>query len=123
MLGSAVNLAKRLESSAPVDGILISQRTRDLIAPFISTRLFGEIQVKGLGVPVRAYEVAELNDLGIGAMKAALFLSGRSKKSYPGPFSIKEFSLVNPIYLLPESLVKVIFKKQADANIEQGITI
>ncbi len=57
VLGSAVNLAKRLESSAPVDGILISQRTRDLIAPFISTRLFGEIQVKGLGVPVRAYEV------------------------------------------------------------------
>ena len=58
VLGSAVNLAKRLESSAPVDGILISQRTRDLIAPFISTRLFGEIQVKGVEVPVRVYEVA-----------------------------------------------------------------
>ena len=51
VLGSAVNLAKRLESSAPVDGILISQRTRDLIAPFISTRLFGEIQVKGMRSP------------------------------------------------------------------------
>ncbi len=58
VLGSAVNLAKRLESSAPVEGILISQRTRDLIVPFISTRFFGEIQVKGVGVPVRAYEVA-----------------------------------------------------------------
>ncbi|MGA2401951.1 MAG: adenylate/guanylate cyclase domain-containing protein [Syntrophobacteraceae bacterium] len=58
VLGSAVNLAKRLESRAPVDGILISQRTRDLIAPFISTRLFGEIQVKGVEGPVRVYEVA-----------------------------------------------------------------
>jgi adenylate cyclase len=57
VLGSAVNLAKRLETSAPVDGILISQRTRDLIAPFISTRLFGEILVKGIEAPVRAYEV------------------------------------------------------------------
>jgi adenylate cyclase len=59
VLGSAVNLAKRLESSAPVDGILISHRTRDLIAPFISTRLFGEIQVKGLNDPVRTYEVVQ----------------------------------------------------------------
>jgi adenylate cyclase len=59
VLGSAVNLAKRLESSAPVDGILISQSTRDLVAPFISTRLFGEINVKGIEDPVRAYEVAQ----------------------------------------------------------------
>ena len=58
VLGSAVNLAKRLESSAPVDGILISQRTNDLVAPFISTRFFGEIQVKGVEDPVRVYEVA-----------------------------------------------------------------
>ncbi|MGO9020952.1 MAG: CHASE2 domain-containing protein [Syntrophobacteraceae bacterium] len=57
VLGSAVNLAKRLESSAPVDGILISQSTRDLVAPFISTRLFGEIRVKGIEAPVRAYQV------------------------------------------------------------------
>jgi adenylate cyclase len=57
VLGSAVNLAKRLESSAPVDGILISQRTHDAVASSISTRLFGEIQVKGVGVPVRVYEV------------------------------------------------------------------
>jgi adenylate cyclase len=57
VLGSAVNLAKRLESSAPVDGILISERTRDLIAPFISTRLFGTIRVKGLETPVETYVV------------------------------------------------------------------
>jgi class 3 adenylate cyclase len=57
VLGSPVNLAKRLESNAPVGGILISRRTRDLIEPFISTRPFGEIKVKGLEAPVRAYEV------------------------------------------------------------------
>ena len=57
VLGSEVNLAKRLESSAPVDGILISQSTRDLISCFVSTRLFGEIQVKGIQALVRAYEV------------------------------------------------------------------
>ncbi len=62
VLGSAVNLAKRLESSAPVDGILISQRTRDLVAPFMSTRLFGEIHVKGIEAPVRAYQVEPPSD-------------------------------------------------------------
>ncbi len=58
VLGSAVNLAKRLESSAPVDGILISQDTCDLVAPFIPTMLFGKILVKGLDTPVHAYVVS-----------------------------------------------------------------
>ncbi len=57
VLGSEVNLAKRLESSAPVDGILVSQRTRDLIEPAIPTRPFGHIRVKGLETPVEAYTV------------------------------------------------------------------
>ncbi len=58
VLGGAVNLAKRLESSAPVDGILISQKTRDLIAPFINTTFFGEIRVKGIETPVKAFTVS-----------------------------------------------------------------
>jgi adenylate cyclase len=58
VLGSAVNLAKRLESSAPVDGILISRKTRDLVAPEVSTRFFGEILVKGIDTPVQAYIVS-----------------------------------------------------------------
>ena len=58
VLGSAVNLAKRLESSCPVDGILISESTRDLISPSVSTRLFGEIEVKGMQTPVRAYVIS-----------------------------------------------------------------
>lgn len=57
VLGSAVNLAKRLESSAPVNGILISQRTCDLLEDHIRVRSFGKIQVKGIEEPVSAYEV------------------------------------------------------------------
>jgi adenylate cyclase len=57
VLGSEVNLAKRLESAAPVDGILISGKTRDLIAPFMPTRFLGEIRVKGIPTPVKTYTV------------------------------------------------------------------
>jgi adenylate cyclase len=57
VLGSAVNLAKRLESNAPVGGILISRRTRDLVSPLVDTHLFGEIQVKGVQTPVRTYVI------------------------------------------------------------------
>ncbi|MHC1729775.1 MAG: CHASE2 domain-containing protein [Syntrophobacteraceae bacterium] len=57
VLGAPVNLAKRLESAAPVDGILISERTHQLIAPAIPARFFGAIQVKGISDPVSTYEV------------------------------------------------------------------
>lgn len=57
VLGSAVNLAKRLESAAPVEGILLSEKTRDLIASLMPTRFFGEIRVKGIPTPVKTYTV------------------------------------------------------------------
>ncbi|MFZ2448453.1 MAG: adenylate/guanylate cyclase domain-containing protein [Syntrophobacteraceae bacterium] len=57
VLGSAVNLAKRLESHAPVDGILISQRTFDLLDRRIPVRSFGQIQVKGVEEPVSTYDI------------------------------------------------------------------
>lgn len=59
VLGAAVNLASRLESHAPVGGILISQRTYDLIHPTIPARSFGEIKVKGVEEPVSTYEVIQ----------------------------------------------------------------
>jgi len=59
VLGAAVNLAKRLESHAPVGGILISQRTYELIHPMISTRSMGLIQVKGVDEPVSTYAVVD----------------------------------------------------------------
>ncbi len=44
VIGSAVNLAQRLESNAPVDGILISKRTNDFVKEHITTKSLGPIQ-------------------------------------------------------------------------------
>jgi len=57
VLGSAVNLAERLEVSAPVGGILISQRTYDLVKDYVPARPLGQIQIKGLDEGVSVYEV------------------------------------------------------------------
>jgi adenylate cyclase len=57
VLGSAVNLAQRLESNAPVGGILVSQRTYDLIREEIPARPTGPLKIKGFATPVPAYEV------------------------------------------------------------------
>jgi adenylate cyclase len=57
VLGSAVNLAERLEVNAPVGGILISQRTYDLVKDYVPARPLGQIQIKGLDEGVSVYEV------------------------------------------------------------------
>ena len=54
---SDVNLAQRLESNAPVGGILIAQRTAELIRGRIPTVERGTIAIKGLGDAVAVYEV------------------------------------------------------------------
>jgi len=40
-----------------VEGILISQRTYDLVKDHVPTRPLGQIQVKGFDKPVSVYEV------------------------------------------------------------------
>ena len=57
VLGSPVNLAQRLESNAPVGGILVSRRTYDLVKDHVGTRPLGSIQVKGLQELIEVYEV------------------------------------------------------------------
>jgi adenylate cyclase len=57
VLGSDVNLAQRLESNAPVGGVLISQRTYELIKGEIPARPLDPIMVKGLNAPIIVYEV------------------------------------------------------------------
>ncbi len=57
VLGSDVNLAQRLERSAPAEGIIISERTCELVKDRIVTRPVGQIKVKGLNQPVTVYEV------------------------------------------------------------------
>ena len=57
VLGAAANLAQRLESNAPVGGILISKQTNDQVKDHISTTSLGTIQAKGFDEPVTVYEV------------------------------------------------------------------
>ena len=57
VLGADVNLAQRLESNAPVGGILIAHRTAELIRGRIPTVERGTIDIKGLEVAVAVYEV------------------------------------------------------------------
>ncbi len=57
VLGSDVNLANRLESNAPVEGILISERTWLLVKDQVPTRRLEPILVKGLETPIQVYEV------------------------------------------------------------------
>lgn len=57
VLGAAVNLAKRLESNAPVNGILVSERTYELVRSSVPTRSMGKIKVKGIEEPVSTYVI------------------------------------------------------------------
>jgi adenylate cyclase len=57
VLGAEVNLANRLESNAPVEGIMISKRTYELVQGKVPTRPHGPVLVKGLDTPIEVYEV------------------------------------------------------------------
>ena len=57
VLGSNVNLAQRLESNAPVEGIMISERTYELVRNEVSTRKLEPVKVKGLEQPIAVWEV------------------------------------------------------------------
>jgi len=56
-----VNLAQRLEAHAPVEGILIAERTHEFVKDIVPTRPLGQIQVKGIDMPINVYEV-EVHD-------------------------------------------------------------
>ncbi|MDZ4286368.1 MAG: adenylate/guanylate cyclase domain-containing protein [Prosthecobacter sp.] len=57
VIGRAVNLAARIEESAPAGKILISARTQSLIGDAVRTELHGRMIFKGLPEPQRVYEV------------------------------------------------------------------
>jgi adenylate cyclase len=63
VLGADVNLAQRLEANAPVEGIMIAQRTYDLVKDRIPTRPLEPIMVKGLDKPIKVYEVVVQDQL------------------------------------------------------------
>jgi len=57
VLGSDVNLANRLESNAPVEGIMISRRTYDIVKDQVPTLPHEPVLVKGLDTPIEVYTV------------------------------------------------------------------
>jgi adenylate cyclase len=57
VLGADVNLAQRLESNAPVEGIMISERTHALVKDHFKTQVLDKIQVKGFDEQITVYEV------------------------------------------------------------------
>jgi adenylate cyclase len=57
VLGSDVNLANRLESNAPVEGIMISRRTYELVKDLVPTHPHEPVLVKGLDTPIEVYTV------------------------------------------------------------------
>ncbi len=56
-LGEPVNVAQRLEASAPVGGILVSERTRGLFDETVPIEPREPIRVKGIDTPVSVYEI------------------------------------------------------------------
>jgi adenylate cyclase len=57
-LGGVVNIAQRLESNAPVGGILISARTHELMRGAAPAKRLAPIRVKGIDEPIAVYEVS-----------------------------------------------------------------
>jgi len=56
-LGDAVNLAARMEQTAQVGTIQISDETYKLVAPFFEVQSLGAIEVKGKSAPIKTYRV------------------------------------------------------------------
>ncbi|MBF8248136.1 MAG: Guanylate cyclase domain-containing protein, partial [Bacteroidetes bacterium] len=48
---------QRLEANAPVEGIMISARTYELVKDHVATKPLEPIIVKGLEQPITVYEV------------------------------------------------------------------
>lgn len=62
IVGSAVNLASRLEALAEVDEILISENTYSLIQDQVKCVLVNEVKVKGMAYPIMTYNVVDFFD-------------------------------------------------------------
>ena len=62
IIGSSVNLTARLQSHAPLDGILLGHETYSLVRDEVNAKEKDPIKVKGFAEPIRCYEVIGLYD-------------------------------------------------------------
>src|SRR5688572_14531547 len=56
-IGDAINLAARMEQTAQVGTIQISEETYKSVAPFFDVEPLGEVEVKGKSAPIKTYRV------------------------------------------------------------------
>ena len=56
-IGDAINLAARMEQTAAVGTIQISEETYKLVAPFFELEPLGDVEVKGKSTPIKTYRV------------------------------------------------------------------
>ncbi|MBN2302467.1 MAG: adenylate/guanylate cyclase domain-containing protein [Lentisphaerae bacterium] len=61
-LGTNVNIAQRLESNAPIGGVLISRSTKDAVGDAVPTKSCGFITVKGIAEKMEVFEVVLPNN-------------------------------------------------------------
>ncbi|MEZ5828990.1 MAG: adenylate/guanylate cyclase domain-containing protein [Hyphomicrobiales bacterium] len=62
IIGSSVNLTARLQSYAPIDGILLGHETYSLVKDEVDAEEQEPIKVKGFAEPIRRYKVLGLYD-------------------------------------------------------------
>jgi adenylate cyclase len=62
-LGSVTNLAARLSDAANAGQILLSQRAHAALEGKVDAAFVAELQVKGFGRPVQAFELLRLRDV------------------------------------------------------------
>jgi class 3 adenylate cyclase len=62
-IGHAANLAARMQSAAPMGGIIISEDTRHLVAGYFELHGLGATEVKGIEAPINVYEVIDAGPL------------------------------------------------------------
>ena len=60
IIGGQVNLAARLQTAAPPDGIYISSKTYSLVEDAVTASFVGPMQVKGIHKPVDVWELTSL---------------------------------------------------------------
>jgi len=57
VIGAAVNLAQRMETNAPNNGILLPHHAMQAVERFFEFDFFGRVQAKGFDEPIEAYRV------------------------------------------------------------------
>jgi class 3 adenylate cyclase/predicted ATPase len=71
-IGHVINVASRMQSAAPADGIVVSEDTRRLIEGYFELHALGPTEVRGISEPIDIYEV-----VGVGALHGHFDLATR----------------------------------------------